>query len=57
MHGLHHLPDPAMHPDFHERGHWLTDALAALDMVLVGIVMVAVIVGFWMALAMAIFSR
>ncbi|MCY2927015.1 MAG: hypothetical protein NT031_16595 [Planctomycetota bacterium] len=58
MNSIHPIPDPATHPDFREPGrHWVADSLAALDMALVGVLMVAAVGGFWMALAWAIFRR
>ncbi len=57
MNSMHPIPDPTEHPDFHESGHWLTEGLAALEMILVGVLMVAAVVGFWMALAWTIFQR
>lgn len=58
MNSIHPIPDPAAHPDFREHGrHWVADGLAALDMALVGVLMVAAVVGFWTALAWGIFRR
>ena len=57
MKSTHPIPDPMEHPDFHEPGHRFASSLAALDMIVVGVLMVGAIAGFWLALAYMIFRR
>ncbi|MCY2930342.1 MAG: hypothetical protein NTV86_12750 [Planctomycetota bacterium] len=57
MKSVHPIPDPTEHPNFHEEGHWITSGLAAVDLILVGVLIAAAIVGFWAALAWAVFRQ